>query len=386
MIFGTSAGSSGSCHCCSSSSCRAPGASRSRPDEAFLAALGELREAELRRQGSDRRALIATGHASAGAVLTAMLEDRLFATADQTGRHRHVDRREPDGLRADRSGLADAAPAPRRRTSLTKIGTNNRLRRFLRTTVARFALASPDASVRLGRRAGHGRARSTRPPSSCSVQRAGSETDAAVRARSRPRWRWRRSTASDAERSPAGRGHAVGSPQHRRAQSSRGAGRAGAGRQRQRERCRGARGRDRRPCSSIDSTRSLYSGVETLFFGLSLGSVLVLVAIGLAITFGVMGVINMAHGELMMLGAYTTYVVQMAMPESHRAGRFRWPFRPRSSSPASPACCSSARSSGFSTAGRSRRCWRRSASAWCCSSWCGRCSRPTTAPSRRRRG
>ena len=41
---------------------------------------------------------------------------------------------------------------------------------------------------------------------------------------------------------------------------------------------------------------------------------LVLVAIGLAITFGVMGVINMAHGELMMLGAYTTYVVQLAMP------------------------------------------------------------------------
>jgi urea transport system permease protein len=64
----------------------------------------------------------------------------------------------------------------------------------------------------------------------------------------------------------------------------------------------------------IDRSTSLYSGVETLFFGLSMGSVLVLVATGLAITFGVMGVINMAHGELMMLGAYTTYVVQTAMP------------------------------------------------------------------------
>lgn len=53
---------------------------------------------------------------------------------------------------------------------------------------------------------------------------------------------------------------------------------------------------------------------ETLFFGLSLGSVLVLAAIGLAITFGVMGVINMAHGELIMLGAYTTYVIQTLMP------------------------------------------------------------------------
>jgi urea transport system permease protein len=56
--------------------------------------------------------------------------------------------------------------------------------------------------------------------------------------------------------------------------------------------------------------------IETLFFGLSLGSVLVLAAIGLAITFGVMGVINMAHGELIMLGAYTTYLLQQAMPES----------------------------------------------------------------------
>src|SRR6185295_17312254 len=69
-----------------------------------------------------------------------------------------------------------------------------------------------------------------------------------------------------------------------------------------------------RAVTTIDQWRSFYSAIETLFFGLSLGSVLVLIAIGLAITFGVMGVINMAHGELMMLGAYTTYAVQMAMP------------------------------------------------------------------------
>jgi len=58
----------------------------------------------------------------------------------------------------------------------------------------------------------------------------------------------------------------------------------------------------------------LYAASETVFFGLSLGAVLVLSAIGLAITFGVMGVINMAHGELMMLGAYTTYVMQQLLP------------------------------------------------------------------------
>jgi urea transport system permease protein len=66
--------------------------------------------------------------------------------------------------------------------------------------------------------------------------------------------------------------------------------------------------------SKINSRLQMYAAIETMFFGLSLGAVLVLSAIGLAITFGVMGVINMAHGELMMLGAYTTYVMQLLMP------------------------------------------------------------------------
>ena len=66
--------------------------------------------------------------------------------------------------------------------------------------------------------------------------------------------------------------------------------------------------------TDIDHLIYLNGVIETLFFGLSLGSVLLLAAIGLSITFGVMGVINMAHGELLMLGAYTTYVVQLLMP------------------------------------------------------------------------
>ena len=65
---------------------------------------------------------------------------------------------------------------------------------------------------------------------------------------------------------------------------------------------------------NINEKLGFYDNVNTAFFGLSLGSVLVLAAIGLAITFGVMGVINMAHGELIMLGAYTTYVIQQLMP------------------------------------------------------------------------
>ncbi len=62
--------------------------------------------------------------------------------------------------------------------------------------------------------------------------------------------------------------------------------------------------------AAIDNRLVLWSAVQNAWYGLSLGSVLLLAAIGLAITFGVMGVINMAHGEMVMLGAYTTYVVQ----------------------------------------------------------------------------
>ncbi|HJU32136.1 MAG TPA: urea ABC transporter permease subunit UrtB [Hyphomicrobiaceae bacterium] len=62
--------------------------------------------------------------------------------------------------------------------------------------------------------------------------------------------------------------------------------------------------------SAIDNRLAAWSVAQNLWYGLSLGSVLLLAAIGLAITFGVMGVINMAHGEMVMLGAYTTFLVQ----------------------------------------------------------------------------
>lgn len=61
---------------------------------------------------------------------------------------------------------------------------------------------------------------------------------------------------------------------------------------------------------SIEGAQARWAAVQNIWYGVSLGSVLLLAAIGLAITFGVMGIINMAHGEMVMLGAYTTYVVQ----------------------------------------------------------------------------
>ena len=63
--------------------------------------------------------------------------------------------------------------------------------------------------------------------------------------------------------------------------------------------------------------------IGTLFAGLSLGSILLLAALGLAITYGLIGVINMAHGEFLMIGAYATYVVQEFF-RGHLQGAFDW--------------------------------------------------------------
>lgn len=62
--------------------------------------------------------------------------------------------------------------------------------------------------------------------------------------------------------------------------------------------------------AKIEKSIAAWNAAQNIWYGLSLGSVLLLAAIGLAITFGVMGVINMAHGEMVMIGAYTTFVVQ----------------------------------------------------------------------------
>ena len=75
--------------------------------------------------------------------------------------------------------------------------------------------------------------------------------------------------------------------------------------------------------ASIESGQRLWDMAQNVWYGLSLGSVLLLAAIGLAITFGVMGIINMAHGEMVMLGAYSTFVVQQVIREN-APGLFDW--------------------------------------------------------------
>lgn len=75
--------------------------------------------------------------------------------------------------------------------------------------------------------------------------------------------------------------------------------------------------------TDIQNEQQLWNMVQNVWYGLSLGSVLLLAAIGLAITFGVMGIINMAHGEMVMLGAYSTFVVQQVIREN-APGLFDW--------------------------------------------------------------
>ena len=126
------------------------------------------------------------------------------------------------------------------------------------------------------------------------------------------------------------------------------------------------RSRRRRACARSRRASRWGEWLGLAFAGVSLGSILLLAALGLAITYGLMGVINMAHGELIMIGAYTTYVVQnlfrahrralRLVPARRGAGRVR---RLRRWS----AWRSSAASSAGSTAGRSRRCSRPGASA-----------------------
>jgi urea transport system permease protein len=72
---------------------------------------------------------------------------------------------------------------------------------------------------------------------------------------------------------------------------------------------------------AIEHKQALWATAQNIAYGISLGSVLLLAAVGLAITFGQMGVINMAHGEMVMIGAYTTFVVQELI-RAHAPGLF----------------------------------------------------------------
>ena len=282
-------------------------------DDAFRALVGEFAGANFRQKEAIAERLIATGHGGVRDVLTALLEDRLFERGDD----HQVFVVESNDERLTAYQLLDPATLARVEAAapeqLERIITNNRLRRFLRTAIARFDASGPDPRVRLEavrellRRLDDANLDVLRG-------RAAVETDPDV--------------AYEIETALSIEALDDADPQTRLDAVERLSGRLNPvvhnrlsalvtttddGGYAEPEEAVRAAAVD--ALWQIDSRRNVYSVIETVAFGLSLGSVLVLVAIGLAITFGVMGVINMAHGELMMLGAYTTYVVQMWMPD-----------------------------------------------------------------------
>lgn len=279
-------------------------------DAAFVSALGEMREANYADKASIVDRIGKGGHPSAKAVLTALAEDRLFfRSSDQAVFVVKSGDENPLNL-IDPVSLKEAGTAPS--DAMTQIGTNNALRRAVTSAVARFALASPDASVRLD-----AVREMLKSPDDSSIallrERLKTESDAGVKKEISIGLALAALDGSDSKARVdairALRGITSQDVRNRLAALIEMTADGNFV-----EQDKAVREAAASAVSSIDLWRSVYSAGETLFFGISLGSVLVLIAIGLSITFGVMGVINMAHGELMMLGAYTTYVVQTFMP------------------------------------------------------------------------
>ena len=289
---------------------------QSPSDATFLSTLGELREASFPDKEAIVERLSQSGHPSVRVVLSALMDDRLFyrnaeKPEDQKiviartveGSPEVIDLIDPVTLKA-----AGTAPAD----SLTSINTNNRLRSVLKTTVAHFSLASPDVQVRMD--AVHDMMES---PDEAAIallkERNAVETSSKVKKEIAVALALVDLNNSDAQvRLAAIKTLEISTSQDVRNKLAGLLEKDSDGKFAESD--DNVRAAAAHAMLIIDRWRTFYSGIETLFFGLSLGSVLVLIAIGLAITFGVMGVINMAHGELMMLGAYTTYVVQTIMP------------------------------------------------------------------------
>jgi len=276
----------------------------------FEQALSNLATSNFKDKERAVGALLDTRHATTRAVLNALLEGNLYYRKDDKrvflAAAQDASLQLQDPLTMSPAGTGEAS-------DFTKITTNNQLRRALKSALASFDLADPDATVRLA--AVNELLRSV-DADSISILRArqSSESNDAVRTAIQTGLAIADLDSDDAAVRLAAVKDLDGSlnPEaYNRLTALVAKGDDGSFEEPDDK----VRNAARATLAGIENWRSFYSTLETLFFGLSLGSVLVLTGIGLAITFGVMGVINMAHGELMMLGAYTTYVIQLLMPQ-----------------------------------------------------------------------
>lgn len=272
---------------------------RAADDGTFSSALAGLAADGFTEKIAAAERLAGTGDARALAVLRAMESGSLFVRKSDgavligavTGR---------EAALTDPLTGADAGTSPTR--DLTKITVNNALRSALAGLAARLDLASPDPARRLA--AAQAAANDPSPEAVALLKGAlARETDAGVKAALSA------AVARSALASPdaAERLQAVAdlsgilSAEVRFLVAPLANDPDPAVRQAVKD-----------LTAAIERRETAVAVTLNLFQGVSLGSVLLLAAVGLAITFGVMGVINMAHGEMIMLGAYTTFVVQEA--------------------------------------------------------------------------
>ncbi|MBO3761267.1 urea ABC transporter permease subunit UrtB [Ciceribacter sp. L1K22] len=206
-------------------------------------------------------------------------------------------------------GVAEVA-----KSAVTKIKVNNNLRRAIRSALGGLTLLSPDRAIRL--QAAQQVLQSPSAENLDLVEAAlAKETDAEVKARMEEARAVSLLTSDRPIEDKRAAIETLKSKGGRDAISVLGG-------------ALGSADEELRPdleaaIASIEDTLVFWDMAQNVWYGVSLGSVLLLAAIGLAITFGVMGIINMAHGEMVMLGAYSTFVVQQVIRTSY-PGLFDW--------------------------------------------------------------
>ncbi|WP_029355364.1 urea ABC transporter permease subunit UrtB [Bosea sp. 117] len=238
-------------------------------------------------------ALALSGSPAAAGIVAALADGKLvFSTSP-----RQVFLKTDAGLVDPVTQQAVASPPP-----VKPVRVNNRIRRAVEAAMGALSLVSPDPAKRLDAAVAVARSRDEAALPALEAALA-KETDARVKSAltlARASIVMGKAGISDAERIAAiqtvgaeGNQDALAILRSVPADASPAVKEAAAG-----------------AIAGIERNLAMWGIAQNVWYGLSLGSVLLLAAIGLAITFGVMGVINMAHGEMVMLGAYTTFVVQ----------------------------------------------------------------------------
>ena len=284
----------------------APAAGQGVPDDQFAAAVRALTEGNFAAKTEAVAALARLGDPRAGPVLSAMLERELYVRDGDGAVLIGVGEVGDTVLTRDPVTGADLGPVPE--DALDAVRVNNRLRRALRGAISLLSISDPDPAARIAaaRQLARDASEENRALLGTALE---AEADARVREALQTALAEVELSADD----PAVRLAAV----ERIGQATSPAARALLARLLR----QGADGTHHEPDAVVraaarDALERMESRLRwvdiglNVFQGISLGSVLLMAAIGLAITFGVMGVINMAHGEMLMLGAYTTFVVQ----------------------------------------------------------------------------